>query len=112
MIPAKHYIDYQAALAEARAHGIENTSSFKERLLLLWRGAYVSTIGHEPNLICFQHRTFEYLCDVYSQLEMTGAVPFDQTISDRVIGVLGRSTRAPQKRGTKRHRLGLSEELE
>jgi hypothetical protein len=69
-------------------------------------------ISHEPNLVRFRHHAFDYICDVYSQLELAGSVPFDQTIADRVIGVLGTSSRAQQNRGARRIRIGLTEELE
>lgn len=59
----------------------------------------------------FRHRTFEYICDVYSRLEMTGAVPYDQTIADRVIGVLGKSSRAQQDRDVRRIRIEPTDEF-
>lgn len=43
------------------------------------------------NLVRFRFRTFEYICDAYSKLEMMGEVPYDQTIKDRVVAVLGTS---------------------
>jgi hypothetical protein len=43
---------------------------------------------------------------------MTGSVPYDQTVADRVIGVFGTSSSAEQKRNTRRVRIELSEELE
>jgi len=60
----------------------------------------------------FRHRTFEYVCDLYSQLEETGSVPFDQTIADRVIGVFGMSSRAQECRNGRPTKIELSEELE
>jgi hypothetical protein len=84
----------------------------QQGLPLLWRDVYLSTITHEPNLVSFRHRTFQYICDVYSQLEMTGSVPFDQTITDRVIGVLGMSSRGQQPREGTRIRIELTEEFE
>jgi hypothetical protein len=61
----------------------------------------------------FQFRTFAYICDIYSQLEVTGEVPYDQTIEDRVVAVLGTSARAEEKRDTSRSRgwVGPTEEL-
>lgn len=38
------------------------------------------------------------MCDLYSELEAKGDVPYDQTIEDRVIAVLGTSARANEKR--------------
>ena len=113
MLPSGYFIDYQPLLLEAREASVTDTSSFLQRRLpLLWSTAYVSAISHEPHLVRFRHGTFEYICDVYSQLEVTGAVPFDQTIADRVIGVIGKSSRTQRDRNTRRIRLGFSEELE
>jgi hypothetical protein len=43
----------------------------------------VKAVAHEPSLVRFRYRTFEYICDaVYSQLETTGAVPYHQTIAN------------------------------
>jgi len=86
-------------VSDARAHGFANISLvIKERLPSVWRERYVTTISHQPNLVRFRHRSFEYICDVYSQLELAGSVPFDQTIADRVIGVLGTSSREAASR--------------
>jgi len=63
-------------------------------------------------LLRFRHRTFDYICDIYSQLEVAGSMPFDQTIVDRVIGVLGTSSRERQNRDAKRIRVESTEELE
>lgn len=113
MLPTKYAIDYEGVLSESSGRGTANTALFlHERLPSLWRDAYLIAISHEPNLVRFRHRTFEYICDLYSQLELTGAVPYDQTIADRVIGVFGMSSRAHETRNAKRVRIGLSEELE
>lgn len=112
MLPSRYSIDYEAVLSGAGALGAANTTLFlKERLPLVWRDTYVRTISHEPNLVRFRHRTFEYICDVYSRLEMTGAVPYDHTIADRVIGVLGKSSRAQQDRDVRRIRIEPTEEF-
>ena len=113
MLPSRYSVDYEAVLSDARAHGSANISLvLKERLPSVWRDIYLSTIAHQPNLVRFRHHTFDYICDVYSQLELAGSVPFDQTIADRVIGVLGTSSRAQQNRGARRIRVELTEDLE
>jgi len=113
MLPSKYSIDYEAVLSDARVHGSANISLvIKERLASMWRDVYLSTISHEPNLVRLRYRTFDYICDVYSQLELAGSVPFDQTIADRVIGVLGTSSGAQQNRGARRTRGELTEELQ
>jgi hypothetical protein len=109
----QHAIDYDVLLSGAKDHGAFDAASFlQQRLPSTWRDAYLSTISHEPNLVRFRHRTFVYICDLYSQLEVTGSVPYDQTIADRVIGVFGTSSSAQEHRNAKRQRIGLSEELE
>lgn len=105
-------IDYVALLSSASGVGGTFTDLLSERLSSLWRDAYFSTITHEPNLVRFRHRTFEYICDLYSQLEATGSVPYDQTIRDRVIGVFGTSSRAQKYRNRRRTKIELNGELE
>lgn len=113
MLPARYAIDYESALSAARPETTTSTMLLlQDRLPSLWRDVYLDTITHQPNLIRFRHRTFEYLCDLYSQLELTGSVPYDQTVADRVIGVFGTSSRAQEPRDARRTRIELSEELE
>jgi hypothetical protein len=82
MLLSRYSIDYEAVLSEARAHGAANTTLIlQERLPSIWREVYVKTVAHEPNLVRFRYRTFKYICDVYSQLEMTGAVPYDHRMT-------------------------------
>lgn len=113
MLPSRYFIDYEVLLLNAGQESATDPSSFlQDSLPLLWRDAYLSAISHEPNLVRFRHRTFEYICDLYSQLELTGSVPYDQTIADRVIGVFGTSSKAQETCDAKRVRIELSEELE
>ena len=113
MLPSRFAINYEVALTPARQKTTTNiTLLFRESLPSMWRDVYLSTITHEPNLIRFRHRTFEYICDIYSQLEKTGSVPYDQTVADRVIGVFGTSARAQKERDPARWKLDLGEELE
>jgi hypothetical protein len=111
MLPARYAIKYDEVMSEARERGANLAQVLQQRLPSIWREAYLSTITHEPNLVRFRHRTFEYICDLYSQLEMTGSVPYDQTIVDRVIGVLGMSSRALEKADKSRTTIELSDEL-
>jgi hypothetical protein len=113
MLPSSYAIDYQAAWSAAREQSALNIAIAFERCLpVIWRQAYLRTITHEPNLVRFRHRTFEYICDLYSQLEATGSVSYGQTIADRVIGVFGTSSRAQESRNGRRRKIELSEELE
>lgn len=113
MLPSRYAIDYNAAFTTAGEVSVVHLAiAFEQRLPSIWRHAYLSTITHEPNLVQFRHGTFEYICDLYSQLELTGSVSFDQTIADRVIGVFGMSSRAREGHDGRRVRIELSEELE
>jgi len=110
---ASSRIDYVTVLSAAAASHVFDLASYLASCLPeLWRELYIKTISHEANLVRFRNGTFEYLCDIYSQLEMTGSVPYDQTVQDRVIGVCGRSSRAEEAASGKRIKLELSEELE
>jgi hypothetical protein len=111
MLPSKYVVDYLGLLSsESRDRG-SLAILLRECLPAFWRDAYLRTITHEPNLVRFRERTFEYICDLYSQLETTGSVPYDQTVADRVIGVFGTSSRA-ESRNVRRVRIELCEELE
>lgn len=85
----------------------------QDHLPFAWRGVYAKTVKHETNLVRFRFRTFEYICDVYSELELKGAVPYNQTIEDRVVAVLGASARAEEGRDASRMRgwIGPTEEF-
>ena len=74
MLPPKHRVDYQNLLSAARMR-MNIASYLSQEIPSKWRAVYIKSISHEPNLVRFCHRTFEYLCDVYSQLETTGSVP-------------------------------------
>jgi hypothetical protein len=112
MLPSKHIIDYRALMSSGSRESGRFATLLRQHLPTFWRDVYLSTITHEANLVRFRHRTFEYVCDLYSQLEATGSVPFDQTIADRVIGVFGTSSRAQEERNARRIKIELSEELE
>ena len=112
MLPAKYSIDYAALMSDA----VEQSAALRalalgQQLLSLWQDVYLNTISHEANLVRFRHRTFEYICDLYSHLETMGSVAFDQTVKDRVVGVLGTSAKAQQPT-PRRERITLDEELE
>jgi hypothetical protein len=70
-------------------------------------------VAHATNIVRFQFRTFEYICDLYSELEAMGEVPYDQTIEDRVVAVIGTSARAEERRNASRSRgwVGPTEEF-
>lgn len=103
ILPPDLAIDYDALWLESRGESASGMiSHFRSRLLASWRERYVATTGHQTNLVRFPFRSFEYICDIYSDLEALGEVPYDQTIEDRVVGVLGTSSSALEKRGSSR----------
>lgn len=105
MLPYRYAIDYNAALSAATQSAVNIAPALQNGLPVIWREAYLRTITHEPNLVRFRHVRIHLR--PYSQLELTGSVPYDQTIADRVIGVF------PQKcRNGCRTKIELSEELE
>jgi hypothetical protein len=113
-LPSQCAIDYESLLSAARGYGgLEANQFLREELPLTWRDAYVGSVGRPTNLVRFRYRTFVYICDIYSGLETSGDVPYDQTIEDRVVAVLGTSARAEEKRDASRSRgwVGPTEEL-
>jgi hypothetical protein len=105
MPPSQCAVDYEALLSSAIAQSAASPAAFlHEQLPLIWRDAYLRTVAHDANLVRFRFRTFEYICDLYSQLEATGEVPYNQTIADRVVAVIGTSSRADAARDPSRMR--------
>jgi hypothetical protein len=85
----------------------------REQLPIQWRKVYVATTSHLSNIVRLRQGTFDYICDLYSGLEVLGEVSFDQRIQDRVIGVLGTSVpaRASRRGSVPSSWLTLPEEL-
>ena len=105
LLPSQYAIDSEALLSSAPAGIGANAAQFlREELPFKWRETYVGSVARATNLVRFQFRTFEYICDLYSELEVTGEVPYDQTIEDRVVAVLGTSARSEEKRDASRSR--------
>jgi hypothetical protein len=101
-LPPAHALDYEALLSAARAESIVNVSAFlRKHLPSHWRDLYVSTVARPTNFARFDRGNFEYFCDLYSELEVTGEVAYDQTIQNRVIAVLGTSTNVSKPRGAR-----------
>jgi len=87
-----HTIDYPAILSAAPHDGIANVASFlQEALPSLWRDAYLNTVTHPTNLVDLRLGSFDYICDIYSDLEAKGEVAYDQTAQDRVVAAFGTS---------------------
>jgi hypothetical protein len=90
LLPPAHALDYEALLRDAQAEDVVNISAFlRTHLPSHWRDLYVSTVARPTNFVRFDCGNFEYFCDLYSELEVTGEIPFDQTIQNRVVAVLG-----------------------
>lgn len=89
-LPRRHAIDYSAILSAAPAAGKANVLLFlQESLPLLWRDAYLRTTPHQANLTRLCYGSFEYICDIYSDLETRGEVAYDQTVQNRVVAAFG-----------------------
>ena len=99
VLPAQQRIDYEAVLSSAPAEsGARRAAYLCDRLLLQWGEAYVAAVVRPTNLVRLRYRTFEYICDVYSELEATGEVAYDQTVQNRVVAVVGTSARVGEPR--------------
>lgn len=111
-LPLQHVIDYESLLSSL-PDGANVVQFLRDELPFRWRDVYVSSVAHSTNLVRFHFRTFEYICDLYSELEATGEVPYDQRIEDRVVAVIGTSARAEERRDASRSRgwVGPTEEL-
>ena len=107
MFPPHHQIDYEALCSLSPPTGIQGLVSFlREQLPQKWQDVYAATTSHATNIVRYEFRTFTYLFDQYSGLEAMGGVPFDQTIQDRVVGVLGTSAPARRARTGRRRSWG------
>lgn len=105
VLPLQNAVDYESLLAAVRAEGETNILFvLREQLPVAWCNSYVATVRHPTNIVRLKFRTFEYICDLYSELEATGEVPYDQTIQNRVVAVLGTSARAEEGRDAGRIR--------
>lgn len=108
MLTDEFAIDYEDMLCAARAEAPGNVALFlQEKLLLAWRGAYTRSAARPVNLVQLRVGTFGYICDLYSRLEATGEIPYDQTIADRVVAVYGTSCRPDDKRNASQTRDGI-----
>jgi len=110
ILPARYAIDYEFLLCEARLEGTSQLAGCLQRLCRAqWRDSYVAAVERPTNLVQFRARTFEYVFDLYSGLEATGEIPYDQTVEDRVVAVLGTSATPEEPRTGTRMRGWLGE---
>jgi len=108
ILPAGQMLDYEALLHEAR---IEPNAilHLRNHLPFKWRDLYVAAIFRPTNIVRFSCGTFEYIFDLYSELETVGEVPYDQTVEDRLVAVHGISARPEQPRDGIRMRAWLGQ---
>jgi hypothetical protein len=110
----RHSPDYKDLLSTARVESGTNITSFLHaHLPSTWRDLYVAAIARPTNIVRFRSGSFEYLYDLYSELEASGEVPYDQTVENRVVAVFGTSASADKSLGPRRTRgwLGMGEDL-
>lgn len=100
-LPRKQMIDYESLLHDARWQGASTVSHLCQHLPVKWRELYVAAVSHPTNIVRFSRRSFEYMIDLYSELEAIGEIPYDQTVEDRVVAVFGISAQPGQARGTR-----------
>jgi hypothetical protein len=97
VLPIDFVIEYESLLRTAMESGTNISLFLHEHLALTWSEVYGKTVSHPTNIVRFKFRTFEYICDAYSKLEMIGEVPYDQTIKDRVVVVFGTSASVSER---------------
>jgi len=104
MFPSRNALDYEAVLSAATEGSANLVLFLQETLPSLWREAYLRAVTHQPNLVYLRLGSFEYICDIYSDLEAKGEVAYDQTVQDRVVVAFGFSgaTEAQNARRTPR----------
>jgi hypothetical protein len=98
-----------------RSSKAEQTSSYFCANILppKWRDLYVAAVARPTNMVRVRSGSFEYIYDVYSEMEITGEVPYDQTVEDRVVVAFGTSAPDEQAHAPRRTRVcvGTAEDL-
>lgn len=96
-------IDYVRLLLQVSDSDTETKIAFlAEELPHEFHEKYLLMTPHTINLCRYFLNGFEYIYDDYSELEVTGVVPYSPTIESRVIGVLGRSQPTSARRDAAR----------
>src|SRR5215467_4318348 len=107
---AQHVVHYAELLDNARSENAHNITAYlRNHLPFKWRDSYVAVVGRPTNIVRFPSRSFEYIFDIYSELEANGEVPYDQTVEDRVVAVFGVSNGPCEQRDGARMRGWLGE---
>jgi hypothetical protein len=90
MLPPRLVIDYTRLCRSAKAATNPTLITYlRKHLRVKWQQVYTAAASHTPNIVHVEYGTFDYICDSYSGMEALGEVAIDQTVRDRVIGVLG-----------------------
>ena len=108
-LPAEYVVDYEALLHDAGLEGTTVVLYLLQHLPFKWRDLYVAAASRPTNIVRFSCRSFEHIFDLYSELELMGEVPYDQTVEDRVVAVFGTSARPDEPREGTRMRGWLGE---
>ncbi|HEX9928181.1 MAG TPA: hypothetical protein VGB02_06585 [Pyrinomonadaceae bacterium] len=96
-------IDYAGLFSQISDADMETKIAFlAEELPHDFHEQYLLMTPRITNLCRYFFKKFEYIYDDYSQLEVTGVVPYSPTIESRVVGVLGRSQPTSEKRDASR----------
>src|SRR5947207_9937737 len=108
-LPAEYVVDYEALLHDAGLEGTTVVLYLLQHLPFKWRDLYVAAASRPTNIVRFSCRSFEHIFDLYSELELMGEVPYEQTVEDRVVAVFGTSARPDESRDGIRMRGWLGE---
>jgi len=109
-LPTRQSVDYAALLNDARLESATDVVLYlRGHLPFKWRDLYLTAISRPTNIVQVRCRTFEYVFDLYSELEAIGGIPYDQTVEDRVVAVFGTSARPDEPRNGNRLRGWLGE---
>lgn len=104
--PMQDYeIDYAGLLSQVSGADIETKIAFlAEELPHEFHEQYLLMTPRITYLWRYFFKGFEYIYDLYSELEKKGIVPYSPTAESRVVGVLGRSRPTSERRDASRLR--------
>jgi len=111
-LPLFYSIQHESLFSAARVEaGINFPLFLHEQLPSTWRDIYVAATARPTNVVQFRSGSFEYLYDLYSEVETAGEVPYDQTVENRVVVVFWRSTPGDSTREARGSRGWLGTDL-
>ena len=71
-LPAERAVDYESLLHDARLQGASIVSHLCQHLPDKWRELYIGAVSRPTNIVRFSRRSFDYIVDLYSELEAIG----------------------------------------